>query len=190
MKAGIVTVSNLHRFGEQSNYLLNVSVSDGVFTSSATLQVDLVSVNRHSPSFDKSIYDADVVENAAPGTLIIQLNATDADADDSGRLTYAIPSDAALELFQIDSETGAVSTIQPLDREVRKFYELPVVVFDAGARSAHAMLQIRVTDVNDNRPRFLLAEYKANIPANFSVGKPFLTVIHFFFFFSCSYLIN
>lgn len=174
---GIVILSNLHRFGEQTNYLLNISVSDGVFTSFATLQIDLLSINRHSPTFDKVIYDAEVIENSPSGTLVIQLNATDLDRDDYGHMTYEIPSDAALQLFKIDPKTGAISTTKPLDREARKFYDIPVVAFDAGGRSGHTMVQIKVSDVNDNRPRFLLAEYTANIPANFSVGKPFLTVL-------------
>ena len=174
---GIVTLSNLHRFGEQTNYLLNISVSDGVFTNFATLQVDLLSINRHSPTFDKVIYDAEVVENAPAGTLVIQLNATDVDQDDFGHMTYEIPSEAALHLFKIDSRTGAISTTKPLDREARKFYDVPVVAFDAGGRSGHTMVQIKVADINDNRPMFLLAEYTANIPANFSIDKPFLTVL-------------
>ena len=174
--SGIVTLSNLHRFGEQTNYLLNISVSDGVFTSFATLQIDLLSVNRHSPTFDKVIYDAEVLENTPAGTLVIQLNATDLDRDDFGHMTYEIPSETALQLFKIDARTGTIITTKPLDREVRKCYDVPVVAFDAGGRSGHTMVQIKVTDVNDNRPRFLLAEYQANIPANFSVDKPFLTV--------------
>jgi hypothetical protein len=34
-----------------------------------------------------------------------------------------------------------------------------------------------VGDANDNRPKFLLAEYRANIHANYSVGQPFLKVL-------------
>ena len=106
--AGIVTLGNLHRFGEQANYLLNVSVSDGVHTSFASLQVDLLSTNRHAPTFVRGVFEAEVLENSPAGTGVAQVNATDLDRDDalSGRITYTILSDAALELFKIDSETG------------------------------------------------------------------------------------
>jgi protocadherin Fat 1/2/3 len=172
-----VTLGNLHRFGEQPNYLLNISVSDGVFTSFASLQVDLLSTNRHSPSFSRPLYDVEVMENLPAGALVIQLNATDLDRDDFGRITYAILSSYASEMFRIDDETGDIFTRRPLDRESRKIYEIPVAAFDAGGKSGHATLRVKVGDANDNRPKFLLAEYRANIHANYSVGQPFLKVL-------------
>lgn len=171
-----MTLGNLHRFGEQSNYLLNISVSDGVFTSFASLQVDLLSTNRHSPSFARPLYEVEVAENLPAGTPVAQLNATDADRDDFGRISFTILSGVASELFKIDEQTGEVTTRRPLDRELRKVYEVPVAAFDAGGKSGHATLRVKVVDVNDNRPRFLLAEYRANIHANYSVGQPFLKV--------------
>ena len=173
---GTVMLTNLHRFGEQPYYLLNISVSDGVFTSSASLQVNLLSTNRHAPAFTKTIYDVEVTENQPAGTAVIQLNATDLDRDDFGRTTYAILSDAALSLFSIDEESGDICTRKPLDRESRKLYEIPVVAFDAGGKSGHAVVRVKVGDVNDNRPRFLLSEYQVNIPANHTIAKSFLKV--------------
>jgi protocadherin Fat 1/2/3 len=116
------------------------------------------------------------MESLAAGALVFQLNATDADRDDFGRITYSIPSSAALEVFSIDEETGEVVTRRPLDRESRRLYELPVMASDAGGKTGHATLKVRVGDANDNRPRFLLAAYRANIHANLSVGQPFLKV--------------
>ena len=171
-----MTLANLHRFGEQSTYLLNVSVSDGVFTNFATLQVDLLSTNRHAPAFNRPLYEVEVMENLPAGALVFQLNATDADRDDFGRINYSIPSSTALEMFSIDEETGEVMTRRPLDRESRRLYELPVTASDAGGKTGHATLKIRVGDANDNRPRFLLAAYRANIHANLSVGQSFLKV--------------
>ncbi|XP_046644672.1 fat-like cadherin-related tumor suppressor homolog isoform X5 [Daphnia pulicaria] len=175
-KRGTVTLGNLHRFGEQPNYLLNISVSDGVFTSFASLQVDLLSTNRHSPSFSRPLYDVEVMENLPAGTLVIQLNATDLDRDDFGHITYSILSTFATETFRIDDETGDIFTRRPLDRESRRVYEIPVSAFDAGGKSGHTTLRVKVGDANDNRPKFLLAEYRANIHANYSVGQPFLKV--------------
>lgn len=171
-----MTLGNLHRFGEQPNYLLNISVSDGVFTSFASLQVDLLSTNRHSPSFSRPLYDVEVMENLPAGTLVIQLNATDLDRDDFGHITYSILSTFATKTFRIDDETGDIFTRRPLDRESRRVYEIPVSAFDAGGKSGHTTLRVKVGDANDNRPKFLLAEYRANIHANYSVGQPFLKV--------------
>ena len=51
-----------------------------------------------------------------------------------------------------------------------------MAAFDAGGKAGHAIVRVRVADINDNRPKFLLAEYTANIPANHSVGQSFVRV--------------
>lgn len=155
---------------------MNISVSDGVFTSFASLQIDLLSTNRHSPTFGRPLFEVEVMENLPAGTAVIKLNASDVDRDDFGRITYSILSNTASEVFKIDEETGQVVTKRPLDREARKLYEIPVVAYDAGGKSGHAVLRVKVGDANDNRPRFLLAEYRVNIHANYSVGQAFLKV--------------
>lgn len=42
---------NLANFGNQQMMLLNVSVSDGVYTNFARLKVELIPANLHPPKF-------------------------------------------------------------------------------------------------------------------------------------------
>lgn len=48
---GIITLTNLANFGSQKLMLLNISVSDGVYTSFARLKIELLAANLHPPKF-------------------------------------------------------------------------------------------------------------------------------------------
>ncbi|XP_060526655.1 fat-like cadherin-related tumor suppressor homolog isoform X2 [Cylas formicarius] len=173
---GIVTLVNLANFGNQKMMLLNVSVSDGVYTSFVRLKVELIPANLHAPRFRDVVVDVTVPENRMPGITLTTLNATDQDFGEFGTVTYTIHSDLLNEIFAIDKHSGRLQTRTRLDREKRKQYEIPVMASDGGGLNAFLMVRARVTDENDNPPRFLLKEYKVSIPSNFTTGLTFAKV--------------
>uniref|UniRef100_A0A8C2T9U6 Cadherin EGF LAG seven-pass G-type receptor 2 n=1 Tax=Coturnix japonica TaxID=93934 RepID=A0A8C2T9U6_COTJA len=134
-----------------------------------------------APQFQPSSYQAAVPENRPAGTAVTQVTATDPDAGDAGRLRYAMAalfdsrSDA---LFNIDPETGAVSTAAPLDRESKSTHVFRVTAADHGTprRSAMATLTVTVSDANDHDPVFEQPEYRESIRENLEVGYEVLTI--------------
>ncbi|XP_050293822.1 fat-like cadherin-related tumor suppressor homolog isoform X3 [Anthonomus grandis grandis] len=173
---GVVTLVNLANFGNQQMMLLNISVSDGVYTSFARLKVELIPANLHSPKFKDIIMDVAVPENKIAGATVAVVNATDADFGTFGTVSYSIHSDLLSEVFNIDKNTGKIVTRISLDRESRKQYEIPVMATDGGGLSDFLTVRVKVTDDNDNAPRFLLREYKISIPSNLSVGIAFTKI--------------
>lgn len=75
IKTGIVTLSSHHKQRMEPAYTLNVSVSDGVFTSTAQVHVKVWSANLCSPVFGQNLYEAELRENSAAGTKVIQVSA-------------------------------------------------------------------------------------------------------------------
>uniref|UniRef100_T1J1P1 Uncharacterized protein n=1 Tax=Strigamia maritima TaxID=126957 RepID=T1J1P1_STRMM len=173
---GVISLMSLHKFSQQSAYTLNVSVSDGVYTSSTRVKVDILSANLHTPHFEKSKYQVDFEENQPEDTLVTKLDATDEDRGVYGHITYDIQSDASKELFGINAETGEIYSKVKFDREKQQVYEVPVVAVDGGGHSGYTLLRVVLSDVNDNAPKFRLGEYRANIHANMSVGTTILQV--------------
>lgn len=106
---GIITVINLQKLNEVRTHLLNVSVSDGVYTSFTRVRVELTPANQHSPVFDKHQYDARISENLPSSTKIIKVTAIDKDAGAYGQLSYSIPSHLLSESFYISNLTGKFS---------------------------------------------------------------------------------
>ncbi|GLV44546.1 kugelei [Carabus blaptoides fortunei] len=173
---GVVTLMNLGNFGTERATLLNISVSDGVYTNFARLKVDLLPANLHSPVFTTSFMEAAVAENKPSGQYVTTVKATDEDFGEFSTVVYSIHSAFLNEKFNIDKVSGKIATSTRLDREYQKSYELPIMATDVGGRSGFMTVRVKILDENDNTPQFLLKEYKASIHSNFSVGMPFLKI--------------
>ncbi|KAM8930807.1 cadherin EGF LAG seven-pass G-type receptor 3 [Pelodytes ibericus] len=134
--------------------------------------------NRH-PHFPQYNYQVQVAENQPPGTPVITMTAQDPDTGESGKISYtmdALMNSKSLELFNIDSVTGLVSTIEILDRESMDLHYFRVTAVDNGSPrlSATTMVAITVSDRNDHSPLFEQAEYRESIRENVEEGYPIL----------------
>lgn len=103
---GIITMSNLHQFNFEKSYILNVSVTDDVHSSYASVYVSIQGANNHSPHFSHNVYPVALAENSPAGRLITTVSAVDEDIGNYGQFTYTIESKEYRKLFRINSETG------------------------------------------------------------------------------------
>ncbi|WP_346190072.1 cadherin domain-containing protein, partial [Rubritalea halochordaticola] len=88
-----------------------------------------------------------VNENAAAGTSVGTVIATDPDAGDI--LAYAIVAGNAGGEFAIDAGTGAITTTAALDYETASQYVLTVEVTDSGLLTDTATITVNVNNVNE-----------------------------------------
>lgn len=72
---GIVALSSHYKQRMEPAYSLNVSVSDGVFASTAQVHVQVSEGNLYAPVFEQNVYEAEVRENSVIGTQVIQVRA-------------------------------------------------------------------------------------------------------------------
>ena len=91
---------------------------------------------------------------AVDGRVLI-VKATDDDQGLNAKLTYAI--EQSLRDFKINSKTGEITVLHPLDRKTTSQYRFEVSATDHGNLpfKGTANVHITVTDVNDNTPRFI-----------------------------------
>ncbi|KAM8902414.1 protocadherin Fat 3-like isoform 10-T12 [Spinachia spinachia] len=167
---GILTVSSHHKQRMDLGYTLNVSVSDGVFTSTAQVHVKVLGANLYSPVFGQHIYEAELKENAPVGTKVIQVKATDADPW-LDHIIYSFVNDVGKDQFSID-ENGQITTAEKLDREdpANKDIVLAVAAQDPGGRVSYCTVQVNLSDDNDNVPCFRATEYRASVKSDVSKG--------------------
>lgn len=66
------------------------------------------------------------------------------------------------------------------DREQRAFYDVLVRVSDEGGKADFTLLKIKVEDVNDNSPRFMVKEYKLVVKVNTTINSTLLKVSKLF----------
>uniref|UniRef100_A0A4W6F173 FAT atypical cadherin 1a n=1 Tax=Lates calcarifer TaxID=8187 RepID=A0A4W6F173_LATCA len=154
---------------EKDNYLLNITASDGIFTAKAIVEVKVLDANDNNPVCEKSLYSESVPEDSPAGRLILQISATDADIRSNAQISYELQG-VGSELFIIDSDTGELKTLQPLDREEKDEHRLKMRAVDGGGRYCEADIHITVEDVNDNPPQFSSDPYTITVFENTETG--------------------
>uniref|UniRef100_A0AAY4CGQ0 Protocadherin Fat 4 n=1 Tax=Denticeps clupeoides TaxID=299321 RepID=A0AAY4CGQ0_9TELE len=135
-------------------YQLLVQVEDkGEPRRSGYLQVNVTiqDINDNPPVFELEHYQTSVFEDAAMGSSVLQITATDQDAGANADIRYFLDEGTP---FQIDPKAGTVIIKEALDYENKKEYSVTVHAADAGvpSLSGRAEATIRLLDVNDNDP--------------------------------------
>lgn len=134
-----------------------------------------------SPQFKHPSYHVSVPENEPAGTQVITLIANDPDDGKAGRLAFSMEAlfdSRSNDFFSIDSQTGSVTTVQSLDREIKDTHVFKAIVTDNGSpeRSGITYLTVTVSDTNDHSPVFEQNEYRVSIRENVEVGFEVMTI--------------
>ncbi|XP_068133837.1 protocadherin gamma-C5-like isoform X20 [Hyperolius riggenbachi] len=171
---------------EISEHRLTLTAIDGgqpPRSGSTLITVEVLDLNDNPPVFDQSRYKVSVREDTALKTVILKLNATDADEGINGEFTYSFDqrtSHLAKDLFDINAITGELFMKGPLDYETSNAYELFVKVTDKGSpkHEGRCRIQVEIEDVNDNMPEIIFNSQSKDVPENAPVGTVvgFITV--------------
>ncbi|XP_021925581.1 cadherin-87A isoform X2 [Zootermopsis nevadensis] len=180
--SGEITVSD-HRGLDMTNVsndviVLTVQASDGMFSSVATVTVAVHDVNNNHPVFGRESYVASVQEDAAVGTSVEQVTATDADSGVNAEIKYRIQK-GGFEDFKIDEETGVVAIANKLDFDHRSTYNIEIIAVDGGSPvlTGTATLTIMVLNSNDKDPYFDPSTQRAEVQEDTSPGTVFYTLM-------------
>ncbi|XP_027766763.1 protocadherin gamma-B5-like, partial [Empidonax traillii] len=164
----------LDREKQNSFELVLTAVDGGDPARSGTVQVrvNVTDANDNPPVFSKSVYEARVAENLPAGSLVLRVQATDADAGANRRIFYSFSNvpDGIRELFSVDSENGEIRTAGPLDFEEKTKYSFGLVARDGGGLTDNCKVQIDITDENDNTPEITILSLSSPISEDAPVG--------------------
>ncbi|XP_014013024.1 cadherin-18 [Salmo salar] len=135
-------------------------------------------INDNAPKFPDGPFVAAVPEMSQVGTSVYQVTASDADDPtygNSARVVYSILQ--GQPYFSIDPKTGVIRTaLANMDREAREHYAVVIQAKDmagsVGGLSGSTTINITLTDVNDNPPKFPQKNYQLYVPESAQVGKP------------------
>ena len=178
---GVVTVWNLKSKRSRKfirDFELNISVTDGVYSTTTSLLITVKPANNNSPKFTRIFNSVAINELTPIDTSVALLTATDRDEGVFGEVGYHIINDNAKRYFNIDSNSGNVTLRSELDRESgHRLFWLTVAAQDGGKRIGLSNLRVAITDENDNSPRFIVDEYKAVICSNAPIGATVLPVM-------------
>uniref|UniRef100_A0A3B5M247 Protocadherin 7a n=1 Tax=Xiphophorus couchianus TaxID=32473 RepID=A0A3B5M247_9TELE len=172
---------------QKDSYELVLKVRDGgnpPRSSQALLRVSITDVNDNSPQFERSTYEAEMTENAPPGTPVLQVRASDRDIGVNGQVEYVFgaATENVRRLLRLDEATGWLSVLHRIDREEVAQLKFTVMARDRGQppRTDRTTVVLAVRDENDNVPvveirkigRILVRDGAALVPENVLVDTP------------------
>ncbi|CAN9514583.1 unnamed protein product [Ophioblennius macclurei] len=165
---------------DQASYLLHIQAADAgspPLHSVGRVNVTVSDINDNRPVFYPLQYFANVKENEPAGSYVTAVSASDPDLGRNGTVKYLITAGDA-SVFRINSNTGRISTLVPLDREEKTTYQLQVMATDGGGLRSHtqAIVTVTVIDTQDNPPVFSQRGYSFVMFENVGLGTVVGTV--------------
>ncbi|XP_068446142.1 protocadherin beta-16-like [Clinocottus analis] len=160
----LVTESDLDR-EIAFQYNITVTCSDeGVpsLSSSVTLTLQISDVNDNAPVFERSSYEAYIVENNTPGLSIFTVKARDADWNQNARVSYILEDSSVngvpvSSYVSVSADSGVIHAVRSFDYEQIKDFHFRVKAQDGGSPplSSNVTVKVLIQDQNDNPPQVL-----------------------------------
>ena len=152
-------------------------------SGTANVVVAIEDINDNAPFFEQNQYTIEVSEEVDPPIDIFQVKANDRDMNDNAVIKYLILAGNEDNAFNINPETGLLSTAERLNFERKSEYKLFVAARNLrpfqGPNSANIInpsvqVTIKVKDINDELVVFDQQSYHFRIfeslPKNQAVG--------------------
>ncbi|XP_069812891.1 protocadherin gamma-B1-like [Dendropsophus ebraccatus] len=141
------------------------------------IKVDIQDINDNSPQFYHDKITLDITEFTLAGARFALQGAEDPDIGSNSVQTYKLSDNeyfTVTENIRTDgSKSPELVLEKTLDRETQNIHELILTALDGGnpISSGTTLLNIIVTDVNDNAPVFTQDMYKVSLKENIPVNS-------------------
>ncbi|XP_066185643.1 protocadherin alpha-2-like [Sylvia atricapilla] len=157
---------------------LMLTASDGgrpSLTGTMELVILVVDANDNAPQFNQSVYKVQLPENAAVGTLVGRVNATDPDLGSNSEVTFTAISfipPSGRDVISLNPETGEIHLTGALDFEEVSVFDFRIEARDHGtpSLSGHCSVEFQVLDVNDNAPEVRVTSLSVPVSEDAAVG--------------------
>lgn len=120
-ESGIISVFEMLDYERVHDYLLTVQATDlgePPLSNQATVNITVLDANDNAPIFGQLAYTIQISEDINIGDVVIKVSATDLDSEMNCKIRYALVKGDHHQQFSIDSYTGNLTVIKPLDREL------------------------------------------------------------------------
>ena len=149
-------------------------------SANTTLRLEITDVNDNAPVFDQQDgYTAIIIEHDQVPLQVLTVQAFDIDRPNTVNSMVRYRLIQSFGRFDIDSITGTIITIPPLDSEDMVLYTLVVEAFDLGDPPHSSIVTVTVTVVNteDETPVFTRNRYTGAVLENSPSGTSVLQVV-------------
>uniref|UniRef100_H0UWX9 Cadherin 7 n=1 Tax=Cavia porcellus TaxID=10141 RepID=H0UWX9_CAVPO len=168
-------------FESKTSYTLRIEAANkdadprflslGPFSDTTTVKVIVEDVDE-PPVFSSPLYPMEVSEATQVGNIIGTVAAHDPDSANSP-VRYSIDRNTDLErYFNIDANSGVITTAKSLDRETNAIHNITVLAMESQNPSqvGRGYVAITILDINDNAPEFAM-DYETMVCENAQPGQ-------------------
>ncbi|XP_036825986.1 protocadherin alpha-8-like [Oncorhynchus mykiss] len=155
----LILKKSLDREQNHNYTLLLTAIDGGIPQRSGTLNVTIVVLdsNDNRPVFSQDTYNVRIQENVGVGTVVIRVNATDADEGSNSEVEFSLGKTLrrkVYDMFELDRLTGDIRVKGEVDFEDTEVYKLDVQASDKGQPplTVECRVIIKIIDINDNEP--------------------------------------
>ncbi|XP_053541898.1 protocadherin alpha-13-like [Ictalurus punctatus] len=166
---------------DNSACLINLKIAVEAPLEIHHVVVEITDINDNVPSFSQTHQHFEIAEHTPVGTSFQLHAARDQDTAPNSVRNYKLGQNANFEIDTKNSDGDKIPFLvirKPLDREQTEDYRLVVTAEDGGnpPKTGTLSINVKVLDINDNRPVFSQNEYSVTLQENAPVGTVVITV--------------
>ncbi|KAM8847838.1 protocadherin alpha-3-like isoform 11-T11 [Synchiropus picturatus] len=168
----IVNIKNID-YEENNHFEFQVEARDGAaLTSHAKLLIEVLDVNDNAPEITVTSLLTTVAEDSPSGTAVALVSVSDKDGGKNSQVQTHISNKVPFKLELNYKNYYSLVVDGPLDREAAPQYNISITATDEGSPplSSTRVIQVQVSDVNDNKPLFTESSINVYVKENSPVG--------------------
>ncbi|XP_064837341.1 protocadherin beta-15-like isoform X11 [Oncorhynchus masou masou] len=178
-KTGDIRIAGQVDFEKESIYELSIQAKDGSgLTSFANVVIEITDMNDNAPVIYIKSLSNPIPENVFLGTEVGIINVQDKDSEGNRQVRVSIQQNVPFKLIPSIKNYYSLVTTSELDREIISDYNITITATDEGSPplSSSKIINLSVSDVNDNPPVFEEQSYSAYMTENNKPGSSMCSV--------------
>ncbi|XP_069825359.1 protocadherin gamma-B1-like isoform X15 [Dendropsophus ebraccatus] len=163
----------------KKNYEVSVQAKDGGgLAAHAKVLIEVIDENDNAPEISITSISNPIAEDSDVGTVVALLEIRDRDSGENGEVQCLIIGDVPFKVVSSASNFYKIVTKNILDREKTSSYSITVQASDRGSPelTSRKIIQLDVSDVNDNSPVFEKLAYTAFVLENNAQGASIFSI--------------
>ncbi|XP_038860840.1 protocadherin gamma-A11-like [Salvelinus namaycush] len=176
---GEIKVQGPIDYEENTEYDVRVQAKDGSgLAGNAKVMIEITDLNDNAPVILIKSFNNPIPENVLPGTEVGIINLQDEDSEGNRQVRCSIQQNVPFKLNPSIKNYYSLITTSELDREIISDYNITITATDEGSPplSSSKIINLSVSDVNDNPPVFEEQSYSTYVTENNKPGSSMCSV--------------
>ncbi|XP_034037720.1 protocadherin alpha-4-like [Thalassophryne amazonica] len=180
-ETGVIKVKGNIDYEERKAFEIRVVATDRgqpPMSAHCKVLVEVVDLNDNAPEISVTSLGDTVNEDAVKGTVVALVSVRDKDGGKNGDVNIKVEDNVPFKMETTYTNYYSLLVDDFLDRESISNYDVTIIATDEGtpSLSSTSAISIKVSDVNDNAPRFSEPLFNIYVSENSPVGSVIKTV--------------